>query len=220
MTSKLKVIIAEDHPIFRDGLYSLVSAFDEIGQLVVTADGEEFLARIHAEDFDLALVDIKMPGIDGIEVITEARKFNPNMKFIVISGYESTDYINRALAAGTSAYLLKNSELDEIKDAILKVINGENYFSPGILRKITDEFGEKTSLLSFASSIPNLTDREIEILTFICQGLNRKDIARSLYISERTVDKHKENIQLKTNTTNSVSLVLYAIKNKLVELVQ
>jgi two-component system, NarL family, response regulator LiaR len=212
LPTKLKVIIAENHPIYRDGLYSLISSFDEIGHVELSVDGNDFLSKILSNHYDLALINIKMSGIDCIDAILEARKKNLNLKFIVITMFEGAEYVERALAAGVSAYLLKDSEPKEIHDAIDLVISGFNYFSPKILSGITDRLRNKKNNQLYVSSNPNLTDREIEILKSICMGISRHEIAKTLFISERTFDKHKENILLKTNTTNSVELVHFAIK--------
>jgi two-component system, NarL family, response regulator LiaR len=218
MPPKLKVIIAENHPIYRDGLYSLISSFDNIGQLELANDGNDFLTKIVSNDYDLALINIQMSGIDCIDAILEARKKNLNLKFIVITMFEDAEYVERALAAGVSAYLLKDSELKEIHDAIDLVFNGFNYFSPKILSGITERLRNQKNNQLYVSSNPNLTAREIEILKAISMGSSRQKIAKSLYISERTFDKHKENILMKTNTTNSVELVHFAIKNRYIDL--
>jgi DNA-binding NarL/FixJ family response regulator len=215
---KLHVIIAEDHPIFRDGIYVLLSTFSEIEHIELSSNGLEFLEKIKHSEYDLALVDVKMPHINGIEAIQQARLINQNLKFIVISAFESAEYIDRALAAGASAYLLKDADQFEIKDAIRKVIDDQNYFSPRIMQEITTRFSSKINRQYLSETIPSLTDREYEILQMICLGYNRQDIAHNLFISERTFDKHKENILSKTNTSNSVSLVLFAIKNRLVDI--
>jgi two-component system, NarL family, response regulator LiaR len=218
MPPKLKVIIAENHPIYRDGLYSLISTFDNIGHLELAVNGNDFLSKIVSNDYDLALINIQMSGIDCIDAILEARKINSNLKFIVISAFESAECVERALAAGVSAYILKFSEPKEILEAIELVINGFNYFSPKILSGITDRLRDQKNNLTPETSNLNLTAREIEILKAISMGSSRQKIAKSLYISERTFDKHKENILMKTNTTNSVELVHFAIKNRYIDL--
>lgn len=215
---KLRVIIAEDHPIFRDGLYVLLSTFSEIEHIELSSNGNELLEKVKLSEYDLAVVDVKMPALNGIDAIQQAKLINPGLKFIVISGFESAEYIDRALSAGASAYLLKDADKHEIKDAIRKVIDDQNYFSPRIINEITTRFSSKINRQYLSETIPSLTDREYEILRMICLGYNRQDIAHNLFISERTVDKHKENILSKTNTSNSVSLVLFAIKNRLVDI--
>jgi DNA-binding NarL/FixJ family response regulator len=218
MPPEIKVIIAENHPIYRDGLYSLVSSFDNICQLDLVVDGHDFLSKVLSNDYDLALINVKMSGIDCIDAIQDARKSNPKLKFIVITSIEDINYVERALAAGVSAYLLKDLEHREIYDAIDLVINGFKYFSPKILSQITDKVGNQINNQRFLSSNPNLTEREIEILKSICMGISRHEIAKTLFISERTFDKHKENILMKTNTTNSVELVHFALKHNFIEL--
>ena len=215
---KLQVIVAEDHPVFADGLRMLLSTVAEIEHVDLVADGNMFSERIKSHEYDIAFVDIRMPGMSGIDAMLLARLNGLKLKFIVITAFESSDYIGRAISAGASAYILKDAPKEEIIEAIRKVAAGQRFFSPRIVSEIVKLANAKSKQNNTSGRLPALTAREYEILRLICLGHNRHNIAQSLFISERTFDKHKENILKKTTKSNAVDLVVFALQNKLVDI--
>lgn len=212
-----RVIIVDDHPIFRDGFKSFLSIQEHVDEVLEAENGKIFLEIIQKEKVDLAFMDINMPEKDGFEATEEAMALCPELKIIGISSFESTDYIDKMLQCGASGYILKDANREEINEAIKRVMNGGNYFSAKVLSKLTNRVVINQKEKRAQIDIPTFTDREKEILQLFCNGLSRNEIAEQLFISERTVDKHRENLQAKAGVKNTVGLVLYSIKNKIVK---
>lgn len=210
-----RVIIVDDHPIFRDGFKSFLSIQESVKEVLEAENGKIFLDVLQTSKVDLAFVDINMPEKDGFDATREALEIQPDLKIIGISSFENIEYIDKMLDCGASGYLLKDAERKEISEAIERVMKGGNYFSSRVLTKLTQRVIVKQKEKRERISLPNFTDREKEILQQYCNGLSRSEIAEQLFISERTVDKHRENLQLKTGVKNTVGLVLYSIKYKI-----
>lgn len=215
--SNYKIILADDHTLFRTGLKNLLSldpAFNVIGE---AADGVELLAMLETETPDVILLDISMPRMNGIEAAGKIMERWPEMKIVTLSMFGEEDYYFKMVSLGVKAFLLKNSDIDEVKEAIRTVVDGGTYFSQELL------FNLVSNLKSSTENRPEeddaeLSERELEILLEICKGLSNQEIGDKLFISKRTVDKHRANILAKTNCKNTANLVVYAIKNKLVEI--
>lgn len=205
----LKIYLVDDHSLFREGLHYLLNNSEYISDILEAKNGEEFLTNLNDFNPDVVLMDIEMPEMNGIEATKEALKQYPDLKIIALSMYADESFYTEMIEAGAKGFLLKNSQFIDVQNAIKEVYNGRNYFSPEILSSIINNLNRKST-----TPINNdLTRREIEILLNICQGLSNHEIAEQLFISKRTVDKHRENILLKTQSKNTAELVVYAIKN-------
>jgi len=211
---KLKIIIVDDHKLFREGLKILLSNLEEVEEVLEAPDGEAFLNMITTCHPDLVLMDIEMPRINGIEATTRAIEKFPDMKILALSMYSDEEYFQKMVDAGVCGFLLKNSEFSEVKKAITSVAQGNNYFTEEILYRLVNRFKTKP-----AQTEPpvTLSDRELEVLLLICKGLSNQEIADQLFISKRTVDHHRASLLTKTDTRNAASLVIYAIKHKMIE---
>ncbi len=207
--NNLKIYIVDDHSLFREGLHFLLSNSEFISEIKEATNGREFMENVEAFNPDLVLMDIDMPELNGIDATKEALKRFPELKIVALSMYSDENYYTEMIEAGAKGFLLKNSKFDDVQNAILEVCEGRNYFSPEILASIVSNLNRKTK----QPGNEELTKREIEIVLNICQGLSNQEIADQLYISKRTVDKHRENILLKTQSKNTAELVVYAIKN-------
>ncbi len=209
-----KLILADDHTLFRSGLRTLLDAHDDFEVIGEASDGAEFLALLEQEAPDVALLDIAMPGMDGIEAAARAIERHPDLKIITLSMFGEEDYYFKMVSIGVKGFLLKNSDIREVEDAIAAVMEGGTYFSQELL------FNLVNNLKSSAETVPEseLSERELEILLLICKGLSNQEIGDQLFISKRTVDKHRANILTKTNCKNTANLVVYAIKHHLVEI--
>ncbi len=206
---KLAIYIVDDHSLFREGLHFLLSNLDFSGPVYEAGNGAEFLAGLDQHPTDVALVDIEMPGMNGMEATRRALQKKPDLKIIALSMYSDESYYTSMIEAGASGFLLKNSGFNEVKKAIQQVYEGNTFFSMDILQSFMRNMATK-------NRVPNgepLTDREKEILIYICQGLTNADIADTLNLSKRTIDKHRENLLLKTHSKNTANLVIYAVKN-------
>jgi len=211
---KIRIIIADDHQLFRNGLKILLNAFPDFDVAGEASNGEEFLRLIRTVRADVALMDINMPEMDGIEATRKGLKIVPGLNVIALSMYGEEEYYYKMVDAGAKGFLLKDSDINEVRDAILTVIKGGSYFSQELLYHVIQKIKHR----EHESKTANLSRREKEILLKICEGLSNQEIAETLFISKRTVDKHRANLLGKTNSKNTASLILFAIKNKLIEI--
>ena len=211
MSNKLNVFIVDDHDLFREGLRYLLSKSPLIGNVSEAGSGADFLQRLSAEMPDAVLMDIEMPGMNGIEATKRAVAQYPQLKVIALSMYGHESFYTDMIDAGAKGFLLKNSRFEDVIRAVEEVAAGHNYFSPEILDAIVRNLHTKKNTKIDA----DLSKREIEVLLNICKGQSNQEIAETLNISKRTVDKHRENILLKTDSKNTAELVVYAIKNQI-----
>jgi DNA-binding NarL/FixJ family response regulator len=187
---------------------------DDYDVVADVGSGEEFLEILPDLDVDVVFMDISMQGIDGCETTRRALAMRPELRIITLSMYGDDHYYTLMVESGASGFLLKDSDIEEVYNAVDSVQSGDSYFSSALL-------GSLTRNMSMASvDVPlegdALSDREIEILVEVCRGLSNQEIADKLFISKRTVDKHRANILEKTGCKNTANLVVYAIKNHLV----
>lgn len=209
-------MLVDDHVLFRDGLKGLLVAegrYDVVGE---ASDGERFLELLPECRPDVVLLDIDMPGMNGIRAAEKAFVLNPALKIITLSMHGDQEYYFRMVSLGVKGFLLKSSGIDEVEAAIDTVMQGGSYFSQELLRTLVGNL-KASSQQEDAAEQDSLSQRELEILLLICQGYSNHEIADKLFISKRTVDKHRANILEKTNSRNTANLVVYAIKNSLVE---
>ena len=211
---KIKIIITDDHQLFRNGLKILLNSFPDFEVTGEASNGEEYLKLIQSVTADITLMDINMPEMDGIEATRRGLKMFPAINIIALSMYGEEDYYYRMVDAGAKGFLLKDSDISEVREAILTVMKGGSYFSQELLYHVIQKFKHREQ----ESKAANLSRREKEILVKICEGLSNQEIADTLFISKRTVDKHRANLLGKTNSKNTASLILFAIKNKLIEI--
>ena len=213
MTDKIKIFLVDDHNLFREGLKFLLSGNELISEIYEAENGKDLLENVLDVKPDIILMDIEMPEMNGIEATKEVLKIYPEAKIIALSMYANENFYSEMIDAGAKGFLLKNSKFEDVKKAIADVNEGKNYFSPEILEAIIKNLNKK----KHQKKNSELTEREIEVLYNICKGLSNHEIADFLFISKRTVDKHRENILLKTQSKNTAGLVIYAIKNEIFE---
>ena len=210
----VKIALVDDHTLFRTGMRGLLMQRNDYEVVADVGSGEEFLALLPALDVDVVFMDISMQGMDGCETTRRALAMRPELRIITLSMYGDDHYYTLMVESGASGFLLKDSDIEEVYNAVDSVQSGDSYFSSALL-------GSLTRNMSMASvDVPlegdALSDREIEILVEVCRGLSNQEIADKLFISKRTVDKHRANILEKTGCKNTANLVVYAIKNHLV----
>ncbi len=213
---KAKLFLVDDHLIFREGLRNLIEV-EGIGEVVgESSNGKDFLNKIQDLEVDLVLMDISMPVMNGIEATKLAIEKKPDLKIMALSMNGDEDYYYKMIEAGVKGFLLKDTGIKEIERAIYSVIEGDSYFSNELLRRIITNLAKPSDVKNEVDSL--LSTREKEVLIEICNGLTNDEIAEKLFISAQTVKGHRSNLLSKTNCRNSASLVMYAIKNNIVEL--
>lgn len=212
---KHKVLLVDDHKLFRKGLRMLIDTLNRFEVTGEASNGIEFLDLLEQGQPDIVMLDIAMPEMDGIEATRQALIKYPDLRIITLSMFGEQDYYFKMVDAGIKGFLLKNSDFTEVKQALETVMEGGNYFSRELLMNLVNSL--KNSPEELTPDSP-LSDREKEIILLICKGMSTQEIADSLCLSKRTVDSHRANILLKTGCRNTASLVVYAIKEKLVEL--
>jgi DNA-binding NarL/FixJ family response regulator len=214
MEDKLKIFIVDDHEFFRNGLKMVINRLKYAKVTGEAANGREFLDLLAKEEPDIVLIDIQMPQMNGIEATRQALEEYPDLKIVALTMFEDEEYIQRMIDAGAKGFLLKNITKEILDQALQAIQSGRNYYSPELFdfftRKVVSEPRHDDEEVQ-------LTRREKEVLQLICDGLNNKEIADRLFISERTVVGHKSNLLAKTNCKSSVGLLSYAIKHRLVE---
>ncbi len=216
MAKSIKLVIVDDHGLFRNGLKLLLNTTQLVQVVGEASNGVEFLDLIKSGLPDIVLMDIDMPVMDGIEATRKAIALYPELKIITLSMFGEDEYYYQMIDAGVKGFLLKNSDISELKQAIQQVHAGKTYFSEELLLSMLRNI--KTVSVAEKTGDVSLSDREIEVLQQICKGLSNQEIADVLHISKRTVDKHRANLLEKTNCRNTASLVMYALKNKLIEI--
>jgi len=206
------IILVDDHKLFREGLKLLLENLDYIDNVYEAANGEEFLKLVEKQRSDIVFMDIEMPVMDGITATQQVLKLHPGLNIIALSMYGDENYYTPMINAGAKGFILKNSGIQDVETAIHNVISGNNYFSQEILNRLLNGIRKKSK----TKKSDELTEREEEVLFHICKGSSNQEIADTLYLSKRTVDKHRENLLAKTNSKNTAGLVMYAVKNGIV----
>lgn len=215
---KIKIILADDHKIFLDGLISLLSDNDELEVVATANSGEDLIELANNKDCDIIITDITMKGINGIEATKEILKKYPNLKVLVLSMHISEEFVLNSVKAGADGFLPKETSSTELIFAIKSIYNGEQYFSKDISDYMFRNYVTRYKTEQKIIEQTELTAREIEILKLSAVGMSNKNISEKLFISSKTVEVHKNHIMHKLKLKNSAELVIYAVKNKLIEL--
>jgi DNA-binding NarL/FixJ family response regulator len=211
----MKLIIADDHQIMIDGLLSILSNYPDIKTIGVAKNGRQVLSLLDQELADIVLTDISMPEMDGLELTRSIKRRFPSVKVIALSMHGDAVHISEMIEAGVSGYMYKNASNKELIEALERVHDGGQYFSPEISAAIMQMLNDHSRKKQEDEKI-NLTNREREIIVLITKEYSNARIADELYISERTVETHRKNIYRKTSATSIVGLIKWAYENKIV----
>ena len=216
MNQKYRIVIAEDHTILREGLRALLSSSPEFEIVGEAEDGRMAVQCIERLKPALALMDLSMPRMNGMDAIREIKKRCPETKILVLTVHKTEEYILATFKAGADGYALKDSTHTELVMAIKSVLTGKPYLSPGISEKVIEGYLEGRQTLKARTAYETLTHREREILKLIAEGYKNKEIADDLCISVKTVEKHRANIMEKLGLHNVQALTTFAIEKGLV----
>lgn len=214
-----KVALADDHTLIREGLASLINSFSNY-QVVFEADsGKQFVETINVQNLpDIVLMDITMPEMDGYETTCWLKTNYPEIRVIALSVMDDENAIIRMLRSGAKGYLLKSSKPAELKQAMDMIINRGYYINELVSNKLINSINKIDNDDNSLKKVLNLTEREIEFLKHLCSEKTYKEIADKMFLSPRTVDSYRDNLFLKLQIKSRIGLVLFAIKNKIVDI--
>jgi len=215
-TRKPTLIIVDDHLIFQQGLKAMITSEGIATVIGEACNGNEFIEILSHTKPDLVLMDIDMPQMNGMEATKKAIELMPDLKIIALTMFSDEDYYYKMIDLGVKGFILKSTGITELEKAIQDVMLGESYFSNELLRKIIQNFSRNT--VQKQNTNKDLTDREIEVLQQICMGSTTDEIAKKLNISPKTVKSHRSNLLEKTACKNTPTLILFALKNKIIDL--
>ncbi len=205
----VRVVLADDHELVRSGIKSLLSMVDGVEVIAEASDGSELIKLVDSLMPDLVMTDISMPGMDGITAIAEIHKRHPEVRLLVLSMYDTVDFVKRAVANGACGYLMKDAPPFELEQAVRSVMATGSYYSPVIAQRLLQP--------SEPTADDELTQRQVEILKLIAQGRASKEIAFELGLSPKTVDVHRARIMDRLQLNDIASLTLYAVRKGLVK---
>lgn len=212
MKKKVEILIADDHPIVRAGFKQVLADTGDMEVAAEAANGQEVMNLIRKRDFDIILLDISMPGRNGLEVLKDIKALKPKIPVLFLSIYPEEQYAIRALRAGASGYLTKASAPHELISAIRKVTSGGKYISAALAEKLTDYLGTDLD----KAPHEKLSDRELQVMLMIASGKTVSQIAQELCLSVKTVSTYRSHILEKMKLKNNAEITLYAVQNKLI----
>ncbi|MFW6104759.1 MAG: response regulator [Candidatus Bipolaricaulota bacterium] len=209
----IKLLIVDDHRVVRSGVKALIDTEPDLEVIGEAGDGREAVTKVESQEPDLVLMDLVMPEMDGVEATGEIMKLSPTPKVLILTSFSEEERIIQAIKAGASGYLIKDASPDELVRAIKDVYNGESTLDPKVAGTVLRSVQSEPE-----TSTEELTDREVEVLELLAEGLPNDDVAEKLYISERTVRSHVSNILSKLNLANRTQAALYAVRQGIAEL--
>jgi DNA-binding NarL/FixJ family response regulator len=220
MDEKLRVLIVDDHALFRRGLQMVLRQESDIDVVGEAADGHEAVDKAQELMPDVVLMDVRMPGQSGIKATEKIKDLIPHAKILMLTISDEEADLYDAIKAGASGYLLKEISIDEVAEAVRSVWAGQSRISPSMASKLLTEFAAMSKRASERQQLPapRLTEREMEVLKLVAQGMNNRDIAKELFISENTVKNHIRNILEKLHLHSRMEAVVYAVREKLLEI--
>lgn len=212
---KISILIADDHSMIREGLKQLLELEQNFNVIGFADNGRKAIDKINELHPDILLLDVNMPVLGGIETLAEIRKNNINVKVIMLTIHNEREYLIKAVELGCDGYILKESDSDELKNAIYNVYEGKRYIQPNMTPMLNSYLASKAE---DDKKLVGLTKREIQVLKLVAEGMFNRDIAERLEISERTVKNHIANILKKIQVSDRTQAAVFAIKNNLTEI--
>jgi DNA-binding NarL/FixJ family response regulator len=210
-----RILIADDHAIVRSGLRKVIDGKPDMEVVAEAEDGAEAVEKALAEDVHLAILDVSMPRKTGIQAATELQKRKPELKVLILSMHDSEQFLFEALKAGASGYVLKSGADTDIVDAVRAAMRGDSYLYPSAVTTLVRDYVDRGGRGEEEFDV--LTPRELEVLKLIAEAHSNKEIARELFISIKTVERHRQNILDKLGMSDRVELTRYAIRRGLIQ---
>ena len=215
MNERIRILIVDDHPLIREGLRAILETQPDMELVGEARDGNEAVARAQALKPDVILMDLALPHMDGVEATRQIIQKDPLVRVLILSNYLDDDKVFGVLKAGAKGYLIKETNPQDLRQAVRAVYQGKSALDPAVQRKLVDQFAQTTG--KSASSKDNLTEREQEVLRLMAQGLTNPQIGHKLSIAEGTVRFHVSNVLKKLGLKNRTQAVLYAVHNGLAD---
>jgi DNA-binding NarL/FixJ family response regulator len=213
---KISVMIADDHVLMREGLKQLLELEEDIDVIIQAGDGNDAVDKALEYNPDVILLDINMPKMNGIDVLRRLKDLGVKSNVIMLTIHEDKEYLFETMKIGADGYVLKDSDADSLIKAIRDVNHGKSYIQPSIASMLVEDLGQNdVEINKELAKIRLLTKREYEVLTLIAEGLNNKDIAEKLYISEKTVKNHVSSIFKKIEVNDRIQAAIFAFKNNI-----
>ena len=217
-----RIALVDDHQLFRAGMKGLLAMVENMEVVAEASTGEEFLEQLSTLEADVVFMDYSMPEMNGAETTRRALMMKPDLKVITLSMFGDNAYYSDMVSSGAKGFLMKDSPFDEVVQAVETVFTGGTYLCESLMKSISESMRRTPESVGYTvldeiNEADRLSEREEEILVAICRGLSTQEIADKLFISKRTVDKHRANILEKSGCKNTASLVVYAIRHGLVE---
>lgn len=216
--SKIRVLLADDHTLFRQGIKNLLAAEPDMEAVGEAANGGEAITKAAELHPDVVLMDIGMPGTSCFEATRQIKKDRPETKVLFLTMYEDEDYLVEGMEVGGSGYVLKDSPAAQLLAAIREIHRGGSYLSPKMLAQLVDDFRSRVKSEERSPRLATLTPREKEVLKMLAEGRSVKEVATELNLSVKTVEAHKFNLMRKLDIHNKAQLVQYAIQKKIIKL--
>ena len=213
---KIRVLVVDDHAIIRDGICALLALTGDIEAVGVATNGRDALELVTRLSPDIVLIDIVMPLMDGLEATHRIHKKFPKTKVIVLTQYEDREYVFPVIEAGASGFVSKTAASSELTSAIRSVYHGDSFLSPSIARLLVEDYRQIARVGKSKDASEQLTDREREILKLLAEGLSTREIAQTLVISPKTVERHKTNLMAKLDIHNRLDLFKYALRKGII----
>ena len=207
----MRILVADDHTLMRAGLASLIARLPDMQVVGEASDGRQAMRMVRELKPDMVLMDIAMPGLNGLEAAERIHGFEPKIKIIILSMHASEDFVAQALKAGAAGYLLKDAATTELEMALKSVAMGQFYLSPAISRQVVDNY-----LRGGPSGLDVLTPRQREILQLIAEGKSTREIADTLHLSVKTVETHRTQLMDRLDIHDMAGLVRYALRKGLI----
>jgi two-component system, NarL family, response regulator NreC len=212
----MRVLLADDHGIVRRGMRALLELEPDIEVVGEAGDGLETLRLCESLRPEVAILDIAMPSLNGIEVATRALKSDSSLKVIILSMHADESYVVRALMAGAKGYLLKEATEEDLLPAVRAVASGKSFFSPAVSRLLLEDYVRQLKQRGLEDSYHLLTDREREVLQLLAEGRSNKEVATVLGVGVSTVETHRANLMQKLSLRNTAEIVLYAVRKRVI----
>jgi DNA-binding NarL/FixJ family response regulator len=213
----IRVVVADDQVLVREGLRLMLDAEPDIRVVGEAGDGLELLARVREEDPDLVLMDVRMPGLDGIDATARLHQAGARARVLILTTFDLDEYVYRAMKAGASGFLLKDATREQLATAVRTVSSGDALLAPSIIRRLVEDFCRTAPPdASRARAAASLTERELDVVDHMARGQSNAEIAAELFLSEATVKSHVARVLAKLDLRDRVQVVVYAYESGLV----